>query len=110
MNIESISTSGPVNTNSSKQQQTAKVKQQVELQQKKVKVAHPDLHETKRILDEFTANTRFSYSVNEKIDRFVVKIIDKDTDKVVKEIPSRELQNVHENLREAIGIFIDKMA
>ena len=110
MNIGSISNSGPVNLNNVKQQQASNVKQQVELQQKKVKVAHPDLNETKHILNEFTVNTRFSYSVNEKIDSFVVKIIDKDTDKVVKEIPSKELQNLHENLREAIGIFIDQMA
>ncbi len=110
MNIGNVSNSGPVNVNNLTQQQALKAKQQVELHQKKVKVAHPDLNETKRILNEFTANTRFSYSINEKIDSFVVKIIDRDTDRVVKEIPSPELQNLHENLREAIGIFIDQMA
>jgi len=110
MDIRSISNSGPVNLNNVKQQQTSNVKQQVILQQKKVNVAHPDLNETKKILNEFTTNTRYSYSINEKIDSFVVTIIDRDTDTVVKEIPSRELQNLHENLKEAIGIFIDQMA
>jgi len=90
-------------------QRAARDKQQVKLQHKRVKVAVPDLKETKSILNEFTSNTRFSYSINEKIDSFVVKIIDRNTDKVVKEIPSKELQNLHENLREAIGIFIDQM-
>ncbi len=75
----------------------------------KVKQKAPDVKQTKSILDEFTKNTRFSYTINKKIDSFVVKIIDRDTDKVVKEIPSKELQKLHENLREAIGIFIDEM-
>ncbi len=75
----------------------------------KPEVKKPDIKQTKSILNEFIKNTRFRYSINEKIDSFVVKIIDKDTDKVVKEIPSRELQKLHENLREAIGIFIDQM-
>jgi flagellar protein FlaG len=105
MNIGRVSSSGPVQIG------TPKIadKQQVDLQKQKVKLTAPDIKETKSILNEITNNTRFSYSINEKIDSFVVKIIDRNTDKVVKEIPSRELQTLHENLREAIGIFIDKM-
>ncbi len=61
-----------------------------------------------KIEGKMMRNTRFSYSINEKIDSFVVKIIDRDTETVVKEIPSKELQTLHENLREAIGIFIDR--
>ncbi len=109
MDIGRITSSGPVNI-TKVNQQTANVKQQVKLEQKKVKLSHPDLNETKRILNEATSNTRFSYSINEKIDSFIVKIIDRNTDKVVKEIPSQELQRLHENLKEAIGIFIDQMA
>jgi len=105
MDVGRISSSGPVQINTT---QNA-AKQQVEQQKPKVKLTVPDLKETKSILNEFTNNTRFSYSINEKIDSFVVKIIDRSTDKVVKEIPSRELQTLHENLREAIGIFIDRM-
>jgi flagellar protein FlaG len=107
MNVDRISSSGPVQILA---KQKAKVmKQQVELQKQKVKNTAPDIKETRTILNEITNNTRFSYSINEKIDSFVVKIIDRNTDKVVKEIPSKELQTLHENLREAIGIFIDKM-
>ncbi|QEN07211.1 flagellar protein FlaG [Oceanispirochaeta crateris] len=107
MNVGKISSSGPVQI--STQQNAERSKQQVELQKQKVKLTVPDIKETRTILNEITNNTRFSYSINEKIDSFVVKIIDRSTDKVVKEIPSRELQTLHENLREAIGIFIDKM-
>jgi flagellar protein FlaG len=109
MNIGRINGSGPVDLHT--EQAAAQKRHQAEVQKQKVaKKAAPDLKETKSILNEITMNTRFSYSINEKIDSFVVKIIDKDTDKVVKEIPSRELQTLHENLREAIGMFIDRMA
>ena len=108
MNVGRIS-SGPVDLHT--EQAAAQKRQQAEVQRQKViKKTAPDLNETRSILNEITMNTRFSYSINEKTDSFVVKIIDRNTDKVVKEIPSRELQILHENLREAIGMFIDRMA
>ncbi|MDC7234055.1 MAG: flagellar protein FlaG [Spirochaetales bacterium] len=107
MNIGRVASSGPVPVDA--RQKAAAGRQQVEQQKQRLKLTAPDLDETKSILNEITNNTRFSYSINEKIDSFVVKIIDRNTDKVVKEIPSRELQTLHENLREAIGIFIDRM-
>jgi flagellar protein FlaG len=38
----------------------------------------------------------------------VVKVIDADTDKVIREIPPAELQHVHERIREVIGILFDE--
>jgi len=53
---------------------------------------------------------RLSFSLNEKIDQVVVKVIDNDTDKVIREIPPAELQHVHERIREVIGILFDERA
>ena len=66
MNIGNISSSGPVIITDLQKQQASIVRHQ-EKQQKKVKIAVPDLNETKHILDEFTRNTRFSYSINERL-------------------------------------------
>jgi flagellar protein FlaG len=66
-----------------------------------------ELQAIKEVLDRVIKNTRYSYTINEKIDQFVVKIIDKDTDNVIKEIPSREIQRMHENIQEAIGLLFD---
>jgi len=55
-------------------------------------------------------NRRLSFSINEKLGRVVVKVIDNDTDKVVMEIPPTELQHVYERIREAIGLLFDKSA
>lgn len=55
-------------------------------------------------------NKRLSFSINEKLDQVVVKVIDTDTDKVIREIPPKELQHVHERIREVIGILFDERA
>lgn len=53
---------------------------------------------------------RLSFSVNKKLDEVVVKVIDSDTDKVVREIPPVELQHVYERIREVVGILFDRQA
>lgn len=68
-----------------------------------------DLRLLKEALDRVVENTRFTYYVNEKIDQFVVRIVDKDTDNVIKEIPSREIQRMHENIQEAIGLIFNEL-
>jgi len=55
-------------------------------------------------------NRRLSFSVNEKLGQVVVKVIDADTDKVIKEIPPEELQHVYERIREVIGLLLDEQA
>jgi flagellar protein FlaG len=55
-------------------------------------------------------NRRLSFTVNEKLGEVVVKVIDTDTDKVVREIPPVELQRVYERIREVIGLLFDKQA
>ncbi|MCX7024046.1 MAG: flagellar protein FlaG [Spirochaetes bacterium] len=51
---------------------------------------------------------RLSFSINEKLGEVVVKVIDTQTDKVIKEIPPEELQHVHERIREVLGILFDQ--
>lgn len=55
-------------------------------------------------------NRRLSFALNEKLDQVVVKVIDQETDKIIKEIPPVELQHVHERIREVIGILFDERA
>lgn len=55
-------------------------------------------------------NRRLSFAFNEKLDQVVVKVIDSETDKIIKEIPPVELQRVHEKIREVIGILFDERA
>jgi flagellar protein FlaG len=66
-----------------------------------------NLRELEMALTKAVRNTRFSYRVNDNIDMIIVKIIDKNTDEVIKEIPGEEIQKLHENLQKAIGLLFD---
>ena len=54
-------------------------------------------------------NKKLRFSVNKELDQVVVKVIDGQTDKVIKEIPPEVLQRLHVRIREAIGLLIDEM-
>jgi len=75
------------------------------------KVSAPEIDKThlKEALDNIIRNTRFQYILKEEMDYFVVRIIDRETDKVIREIPSKELQNVHEGIAQALGILFDEV-
>jgi len=53
-------------------------------------------------------NRRFEFVVDEQINRIVVKVIDKDTDKLIKEIPPQEIQHLIARLRETMGLLVDE--
>jgi uncharacterized FlaG/YvyC family protein len=53
-------------------------------------------------------NRRLQFSVNEEIDRVVVKVVDASTDKVIKEIPPEEMQRLIARIRETIGLLFDQ--
>jgi len=54
-------------------------------------------------------NKRLKFSINEDLDQVVVKVIDSQTNKVIKEIPPEVLQRLHVRIREAIGLLIDEI-
>ena len=61
------------------------------------------------MLDKMMRNTKFQYVIDDKLNYFIVKIIDKETDKVIREIPSRELQRFHKGIEETLGILFDEL-
>jgi len=55
----------------------------------------------------FSREITFDY--DEQLDRIIVKVIDKDTDSVIKEIPPAEIRNMLIRIREAVGLVIDQL-
>lgn len=53
-------------------------------------------------------NRRLKFSINHELEQVVVKVIDTQTDKVIKELPPEALQRLHVRIREAIGLLIDE--
>ena len=54
------------------------------------------------------ANTSLKFSINEKTKKVVVKIVDDETKKVVKEIPPEKIIDMIADMCERAGIFVDK--
>ena len=67
-----------------------------------------DKRQVQAVLDRMIRNTRFQYDIKDELGYFVVRIIDQDTDKVIREIPSPELQRVHEGIEQTLGILFDE--
>jgi flagellar protein FlaG len=55
-------------------------------------------------------NKQLRFTVDRQTDEVVVKVIDPETDKVIKELPPEELQRLHRQLKEMIGLLIDETA
>ncbi|MCG7407984.1 flagellar protein FlaG [Paenibacillus sp. ACRRX] len=53
-------------------------------------------------------DTYLKVSVHEKTQRIIVKIVNTNTDEVVKEVPSEKMLDLVQKLCEQLGIFIDE--
>ena len=56
----------------------------------------------------FAFNKRLKFEVNQEANIITVKVIDPETDKVIKELPPEELQRLHARLKETIGLLFDE--
>jgi len=66
---------------------------------------------TKELNDDFRVfNTTLSFSVDDKTGKTVIRILDSDTDKVIREIPPIELLRLAAKLTEVIGRLVDETA
>jgi len=64
------------------------------------------LKELNRLSGSFNEKVQFDF--NEKTNRIIIKIINKDTDEVVSEIPSKYSLRLLEHIQENMGIFVDE--
>lgn len=86
-----------------RQQDTAS-KPETRIKPQKIRSTTEDLQ---RIGSAF--NRKLQFVVDQNSNQVIVKVIDKDTDKVIRELPPEELQRLHRNLKEAIGLLFDEM-
>jgi flagellar protein FlaG len=53
-------------------------------------------------------NKRLKFVVDHQSQEITVKVIDPYTDKVIKVLPPEELQRLHKQLRDTIGVLFDE--
>ena len=85
----------------------AEVREQVVRQPVKPQVIQSAADDIKRISQALSKKLQFV--VDQNSNQVIVKVIDRETDKVIKELPPEELQRLHRNLKEAIGLILDEM-
>ncbi|WP_018930997.1 flagellar protein FlaG [Gracilibacillus lacisalsi] len=54
------------------------------------------------------SNTSIRYELHDKLDRYYVTIVDRDTDEVVKEIPPKKMLDVYASMAELMGFIVDE--
>ena len=64
------------------------------------------IEQIQKITDMF--NRELKFQVSDELNRVIVKVIDTSTDKVIREIPSQEIQRLQLQIQEAIGLLFDK--
>lgn len=60
-------------------------------------------------LSEIVSDNKLQFSVNKELGSVIVSIVDASTDKVIKQIPSEEIQNLKLRIRKAIGNIFDEV-
>ena len=69
-----------------------------------------DLQKTTSELERISSafNRRLRFVIDHESKEIIIKVIDSETDKVIKELPPEELRRLHSSLRETIGFLFDR--
>ncbi len=75
-----------------------------------LEAAVQDLDNSARQLEQVSLafDKKLRFEVNHDLDRVIVKVIDPETDKVIKELPPEELQRLQARIQEMIGLLFDE--
>jgi len=71
----------------------------------------PDLQQTTSELERISMafDRRLKFEIDQQSKEILIKVIDNETDKVIKVLPPEELQRLHSRIRETFGFLFDKM-
>lgn len=67
------------------------------------------LPEIKNHLDDILKETQIKYTLDEQDNGFIIKVMDKKTDELIKEIPSHDIQVLRKHFRTHIGVLFNEL-
>ena len=87
-----------------------KIDPQQETQKYKNEYSQTDLQRAVEEANEFIFkdNGRFEFKLHERTNRMMVKLVDKDTDEVIKEIPPEKILDLVASIWDLVGILVDE--
>jgi flagellar protein FlaG len=76
----------------------------------RVEAAHQNLRRIASDISHVSLafNKKLQFVVDHQSNEVIVKVIDKETDKVIKVIPPEELQRLHRMIKETIGFLFNE--
>jgi len=76
-----------------------------------VKPRLPELKQTTSELERISLafDRRLKFIIDQESREILIKVIDNETDKVIKVLPPEELQRLHSKIRETMGFLFDRM-
>lgn len=60
-------------------------------------------------LSDVVIGRKLQFNVNKELNQVVVTIVDPSTDKVIREIPSADIQKLKVRIRKTIGLLFDEL-
>ena len=60
-------------------------------------------------LSDVVSGRKVQFSINQELNQVVVSVVDPETNQVLKEIPSADIQKLKIRIRKAIGVLFDEM-
>ena len=72
----------------------------------------PDARELERIASDVRIrlkqlNTELRFEIEDNVEDLVVKIVDPETDEVIRQIPSEEMVEIRDRIDEIVGFLLD---
>lgn len=67
------------------------------------------LPEIKLHLDDILKETEIKYTLDEHDNGFIIKVMDKKTDKIIKEIPSHDIQVLRKHFKNHLGVLFNEL-
>ena len=85
--------------------------EQMEASLRGSKPSAPDLEQSASDLEKIglAFNRRLKFVIDHDSREVTIKVIDNETDKVIKVLPPEELQRLHSKVQETVGFLFDRM-
>jgi Uncharacterized flagellar protein FlaG len=60
-------------------------------------------------LSDMVMGPKLQFRINQELGSVIINVVDPNTDKVIKEIPSEDIQKLKVRMKKAIGMLFDEM-